>query len=136
VWEEFECTLNEGKEHVDLLWVGDDGARARERCCQGGKGSRLVGQMGCESIMCSLESSEGLAILVQRLLGSQAYLVAPFSIAIWLPRSLSCSVTLLTIWSDALPFSSMPLRARLSTAAILDSMPGEMPSLSKSESDP
>jgi len=64
------------------------------------------------------------------------YLVAPFSIAIWLPRSRSCCVTLFTTSSDALPFSSMPLRARLSIAAIRASSAGEMPSFSRSESSP
>ena len=45
-------------------------------------------------------------------------------------------VTLFTTSSDALPFSSMPLRARLSIAAIRASSAGEMPSFSRSESSP
>lgn len=66
----------------------------------------------------------------------ELYRVAPFSIAIWLPRSRRCSVTRLTTSSEALPFSSIPRLARLSMAAMRASRAGVMPSFSRSESSP
>lgn len=52
--EEFECGLYEGKEGLDLFRIWYDGSRARERCREGRKGPRLVGQVRCESVVCGL----------------------------------------------------------------------------------
>jgi hypothetical protein len=66
MWEELECSFNEGKEYVNLLRVRYNGARARKGCCQRSEGPRLVGQVCCESIVCGLESSEESATVLDR----------------------------------------------------------------------
>jgi hypothetical protein len=52
--EKLECGLYQGKKGLDLFRIWYDRSRARERCRKRREGSRLVGQMRCESVVCGL----------------------------------------------------------------------------------
>lgn len=56
VRDEFYCRGYEWKKCVNRIWIGDNGAGASEGGCERGEGARLVGQMGCESVVGGLES--------------------------------------------------------------------------------
>ena len=138
--EQFQGGVDQRQKGFDVFDIGKNGAGTGERSGQGGEGAGLMGKVCREGIMSGFEpeipisnndASPGIGT------SSATYLVAPFSIPLWLPRSRSRSTTRLTTPSAELPLSSIPRRARLSIAAIRASSAGEMPSLaSKSDSSP
>jgi hypothetical protein len=51
MWKQLECSLYKREKYFDFFWIWDDGPWAGERGCEGGEGSRLMGQMCGERIV-------------------------------------------------------------------------------------